>query len=110
MLEHAYYSVISPEGCSSILWKDASKNSVAAAALKMQSENLLELGVIDEIIREPLGGAHLNPNAAYAFVKAFIERQLDALQFIPRDILLENRYQKFRKIGKFESRIDYSAE
>lgn len=109
MLEHAYYSVISPEGCASILWKDPSKNSIAASALKMQAEDLLPLGVIDEIIREPLGGAHLDRNAAFSFVKSFIERQTEALQFIPREILLENRYQKFRKIGKFESHID-SAE
>lgn len=110
MLEHSYYSVISPEGCSSILWKDATKNNIAAAALKMQAEDLLGLGVIDEIIKEPLGGAHLDPTAAYSFVKSFIERQSSALQFIPRDILLENRYQKFRKIGKFESRPDCLPE
>ena len=59
MLEHAYYSVISPEGCASILWKDASKNSIAASALKMHAENLIELGIVDQIIPEPLGGAHL---------------------------------------------------
>lgn len=105
MLEHSYYSVISPEGCASILWKDASKNSIAAAALKMQAEDLLPLGVIDEIIREPLGGAHLDPTSAYTSVKAFIERQIEALSSIPLDVLLENRYQKFRKIGKFESQI-----
>ncbi len=110
MLEHAYYSVISPEGCASILWKDASKNSIAAEALKMQAEDLLPLGVIDEIIREPLGGAHLDPNRAFASVKAFIERQSEVLLSIPPDVLLENRYQKFRKIGKFESHIACEIE
>ncbi len=109
MLEHSYYSVISPEGCASILWKDPTKNSVAAAALKMQAEDLLELGVIDEIIPEPLGGAHLDLPAAYAQVKSFIHKQWEALRFVPLDLLLENRYQKFRKIGKFESHINCDA-
>lgn len=103
MMEHSYYSVISPEGCSSILWKDAGKNSVAAAALKMHVEDLLELGIVDEMIPEPLGGAHLDPKAAFASVKAFIKEQWTSLQSVPIDALLENRYQKFRKMGKFES-------
>lgn len=102
MLEHSYYSVISPEGCSSILWKDSSKNAVAAATLKMQAENLLELGVIDTIIPEPLGGAHLNPKIAFKNVKSFILEQWNLLKTVEIDTLLENRYQKFRKIGKFE--------
>lgn len=102
MLEHSYYSVISPEGCASILWKDASKNAIAAATLKMQSENLLELGVIDAIIPEPLGGAHLNPQIAYQNVIEFVLGQWNALKTVPIDVLIENRYQKFRKIGKFE--------
>ncbi len=109
MLEHSYYSVISPEGCASILWKDPTKNSVAAAALKMQAEDLLELGVIDEIIPEPLGGAHLDLPAAYTHVKSFIHKQWEALRSVPLDLLLENRYQKFRKIGKFESHIHCDA-
>ena len=109
MLEHSYYSVISPEGCASILWKDSGKNSVAAAALKMHAEDLLKLGVVDEIIQEPLGGAHLNPSAAYFHVKSFIQKQWEALSSIPLDLLLENRYQKFRKIGKFESHIDHDV-
>ncbi len=101
MLEHSYYSVISPEGCSSILWKDASKNAVAAAALKMQSEDLLDLGIIDQIIKEPLGGAHTNPNAVYQNVKTFILQGWEALKSVPIDEMIENRYQKFRKMGKF---------
>jgi acetyl-CoA carboxylase carboxyl transferase subunit alpha len=101
MLEHAYYSVISPEGCASILWKDASKNALAAATLKMQSENLLALGVIDAIIPEPMGGAHLDPNITFQNVKSYILQQWNHLKTIEIDALIENRYQKFRKIGKF---------
>jgi len=103
MMEHAYYSVISPEGCSSILWKDAKKNADAAAALKMQVEDLLQLGIIDKMIPEPLGGAHFDPKAACESVKSFIKEQWDLLKSAPIDLLLENRYQKFRKMGKFES-------
>ena len=102
MMEHSYYSVISPEGCASILWKDPSKNGVAASALKMQSENLLELGIIDEIIKEPLGGAHLNPSVAFGALKTFVLKHWESLSQIPIELLIENRYQKFRKMGKFE--------
>lgn len=104
MLEHAYYSVISPEGCASILWKDPSKNAIAASALKMHVEDLLELGVVDTKIAEPLGGAHLDPPAAYAAVKEFIREAWEELRSASPEVLLENRYQKFRKMGKFESR------
>jgi acetyl-CoA carboxylase carboxyl transferase subunit alpha len=103
MLEHSYYSVISPEGCASILWKDASKSSMAASALKMHSEDLLELGIVDKIIREPLGGAHFDHKATFTNVKKFILESLEAFSGISSDVLLENRYQKFRKMGKFES-------
>lgn len=103
MLEHSYYSVISPEGCASILWKDPSKNAVAASALKMHVEDLLELGIVDQMIAEPLGGAHLDPNAAYLNVKSFIKEQWAALKAVPMDTLLENRYQKFRKMGRFQT-------
>lgn len=102
MMEHGYYSVISPEGCASILWKDASKSGVAAQALKMHAEDLLELGVIDEIVPEPLGGAHLDPDAAIAAAQEFCLAQWNALKGVPVETLLENRYQKFRKMGKFE--------
>lgn len=103
MLEHSYYSVISPEGCASILWKDPSKNAVAASALRMHVEDLLELGIVDQMIAEPLGGAHLDPSVAYANVKSFIKEQWAALKTVPIDALLENRYQKFRKMGKYDS-------
>jgi acetyl-CoA carboxylase carboxyl transferase subunit alpha len=104
MLEHSYYSVISPEGCASILWKDPTKNAIAASALKMHAEDLKELGIIDEILPEPAGGAQHDPAAAYAAVKSYICAQWESLRDTPLDLLLENRYQKFRKMGKFESR------
>jgi acetyl-CoA carboxylase carboxyl transferase subunit alpha len=103
MLEHSYYSVISPEGCASILWKDAGKNAIAASALKMHAEDLMELEIIDAIIPEPQGGAHLDPKQAYASTKAFICEQWELLCDVPRQRLLENRYQKFRKMGKFKT-------
>ncbi len=103
MLEHAYYSVISPEGCASILWKDAGKNALAAETLKMQAEDLIELGVIDEIIKEPLGGAHHDTKVIYQNVKKFIADQWNLLKCIPKDILIERRYQKFREMGHYET-------
>lgn len=102
MLQHAYYSVISPEGCASILWKDASKNQDAAATLKLNAENLLEMGIIDRIIEEPLGGAHHDPKVAYDNVRAFILEQVKRLTKLPQEQLLEARYNKFRKMGTFE--------
>lgn len=102
MLEHSYYSVISPEGCASILWKDPAKNGVAASALKLHVEDLLKLGIVDQMIVEPLGGAHLDPKAAYQNVLAFIKEQILRLKKVSLEELIENRYQKFRKMGKFE--------
>lgn len=101
MLEHAYYSVISPEGCSSILWKDANKNSEAASRLKMQAEDLVALEVIDSVIKEPLGGAHHNPQEVYASVKQFVLDEWELLKAYPPAVLLERRYQKFRRMGSF---------
>jgi acetyl-CoA carboxylase carboxyl transferase subunit alpha len=103
MLEHAYYAVISPEGCASILWKDSSQKERAASALKMQAEDLLESGVIDLIIEEPLGGAHHDPHEVYQNVKRAVIKQQKLLSAIPMETLLEKRYQKFRKIGKHET-------
>ena len=102
MLEHSYYSVISPEGCASILWKDSSKRQEACAKLKPNSEDLLELGLIDDIIKEPLGGAHHNPTETYDAVRRYIVDKCAYLRRIPADLLIENRYQKFRKMGQFE--------
>jgi acetyl-CoA carboxylase carboxyl transferase subunit alpha len=104
MLEHAYYSVISPEGCASILWKDADKKTEAASALKLNSENLLEMQIIDAIINEPLGGAHHEPAVAYANVKSYILEQWQMLQRLPLELLLEQRYLKFRKMGQFATK------
>ena len=104
MLEHAYYSVISPEGCASILWKDAGRKAEAAAALKLNAENLLELQIVDTIIKEPLGGAHHNPSEVYASVKNYILEQREILKLMPRELLLEQRYLKFRKMGQILNR------
>ncbi|MFZ0565217.1 MAG: acetyl-CoA carboxylase carboxyltransferase subunit alpha [Chlamydiales bacterium] len=105
MLEHAYYSVISPEGCASILWKDASKNSQAAEMLKMQAEDLLELEVIDAIIKEPLGGSHHDPEQNYQNVKQYIIEQWNLLKTYPPEVLFERRYQKLRKMGRYETAV-----
>lgn len=101
MLEHSYYSVISPEGCASILWKDPSKNKDAAKALKLNAENLMEYGIIDEIIPEPMGGAHQDPVAAYKNLKKFITDKVEMLSSISPQVLIEKRYEKFRTLGKF---------
>ena len=101
MLKHAYYSVISPEGCASILWHDATKNEEAAKALKMHAEDLLQFGIIDEIIEEPQGGAHHNPQVVYDSVKKFILKKAKSLAKGSTEELLEKRYQKFRKLGAF---------
>ncbi len=108
MLQHSYYSVISPEGCASILWKDASKNEVAAEALKIHAEDLLKLDVIDTVIEEPLGGAHHDPKIVYSRVKDYLLKTWDRLKIVPKDRLVELRYQKFRKMGKFlvEPKVD----
>lgn len=99
MLEHAYYSVISPEGCASILWKDADKKGEAAQALKLNSEYLLKMGIVDAIINEPLGGAHHNPDQAIENVKKFVIEQWHILKMLSTDLLLEQRYLKFRQMG-----------
>ena len=101
MLEHAYYTVISPEGCASILWRDAAKYAEAAEALKITSKDLLELGIIDEEITEPIGGAHVDYNATVSSMKAAIEKALDNLSSMTPNELRDQRYNKFRQMGKF---------
>jgi acetyl-CoA carboxylase carboxyl transferase subunit alpha len=101
MLEHAYYSVISPEGCATILWKSSEHAPRAAEALKMTSRDLLRLGIIDEVIPEPLGAAHFDHREAAANLKSFLVRSLREIAETPRDQLLERRYEKFRRIGDF---------
>ncbi|MCX7911079.1 MAG: acetyl-CoA carboxylase carboxyltransferase subunit alpha [Endomicrobia bacterium] len=102
MLENAYYSVISPEGCASILFRDSSKWQQAADALKLTAKDLYELGVIDEIIPEPLGGAHKDVSQTIENVKKSIIKNLLDLLKIKKDELLKLRYKKYRKIGKFK--------
>ena len=101
MLEHSYYSVISPEGCASILWKDPKKNEEAAEALKMQAEDLLEIGVIDKIIEEPPGGAHHDPDVVYDRVRTFLLREEERLSASSGEDLIALRYRKFRSMGVF---------
>lgn len=101
MLEHSYYSVISPEGCASILWKDTKKNQQAAESLKMHAEDLISFGIVDDMIEEPQGGAHMDPSFVYKGVKDFVLQKWDLLKDIPTDALIERRYQKFRGMGRF---------
>ena len=101
MLEHAYYSVISPEGCAGILWKSHTYAEQAAAALKMTSKHLLELGVVDDVIEEPLGGAHRDHHQMATRMKMFLLKSLRELVNLPTDTLLERRYEKFRGMGEF---------
>jgi len=102
MLEHAVYSVISAEGCAAILWKNSAAAPDAAAAMRITAQDLKKLGVIDEIIQEPEGGAHSDPAAAAALLAPAIEKGLKELQKLKPAQLLEERYKKFRKMGAFE--------
>ncbi len=102
VLENAYYSVISPEGCAAILWKDRTKAPEAAAALKLTAKDLLEMKLIDEIVKEPLGGAHRNPEEVAASVKDAIKKYWNQLQSVHGDLLVERRYEKFRGMGVVE--------
>ncbi len=104
MLEYAWYSVISPEGCAAILWKQANEqtNTAAADALRLTAKDNLELGIVDSIIDEPLGAAHRSHEQAAANLEAWITAQLDELSAIPVDQLLQSRYERFRKLGSFD--------
>jgi acetyl-CoA carboxylase carboxyl transferase subunit alpha len=102
VLENAYYSVISPEGCASILWRDRAKAPDAAEVLKLTADDLYELGIIDDIIKEPLGGAHRNPEFVANNIKKKIIKYLGELGKLSKKELLAKRYDKFRKIGIFE--------
>ncbi len=105
MLEFTYYSVISPEGCASILWKGSEHAPKAAAALKMTSRDLLGFGIIDEIIAEPPGGAHRDHREAAANLKTFLIHAIRLLREIPTDQLVSQRYDKYRKIGVFHETV-----
>ena len=102
ILENAYYSVISPEGCASILWKDRAAAPDAADALKITSEHLKKFGLVDEIIPEPLGGAHNDPEATAATLKKHLLKHLKVLKRMPLKQRLDERYNKFRDHGQFE--------
>ncbi|MBS0265812.1 MAG: acetyl-CoA carboxylase carboxyl transferase subunit alpha, partial [Planctomycetes bacterium] len=104
MLHHSYYSVISPEGCAGILWKDSKFKDKAARALKFTSQDLKRFGVIDEIIPEPLGGAHRDHRQMAAILKGRLQQILRDLSVLPTDQLLDRRYEKFRRMGVFEER------
>jgi acetyl-CoA carboxylase carboxyl transferase subunit alpha len=108
MQEFAIYSVIPPEGCAAILWRDSGKKAEAAAALKLTAPDLLNAGLIDEIIPEPTGGAHTNPTAAARLVDNVLTRVLDEVRRYPSDQRLDLRYQKFRNMGRMG--IDFVDE
>ena len=99
VLENAYYSVITPEGCAAILWKSGDKAPEAAEALKLTGKDLLRLGLIDKVLDEPLGGAHRDPRGTVDRVKVQVTEWLDELKQLPIERLLQQRYEKFRRMG-----------
>jgi acetyl-CoA carboxylase carboxyl transferase subunit alpha len=103
MLEHSYYSVISPEGCSAILWKTSDRSADAAKALKMTARDLLGFGIIDSIVEEPLGGAHRDPQTTAATLKKTILASIEELSRIKTTELLKRRYEKYRQMGAYHS-------
>jgi len=100
MLEHAVYSVITPEGCAAILWRDAGRAEDAATAMKITAPDLVGLGIVDEIVPEPAGGAHANHEALFKSLDAMLDRQLSELLAMKADALVEARYAKFRNMGR----------
>ena len=101
ILQYSYYSVISPEGCSGILWKGSANAADAAEALKLTSKHLAKLGVIDTVVPEPLGGAHRDPHTAAHNLEQYLAKALRELKRVKTDTLLERRYEKFRQMGEF---------
>ena len=104
VMENAYYSVISPEGCAAILWKDGAKAPDAAEVLKLTGEDLLKFGIIDGIIPEPLGGAHHDPELTAKNLKQALLKDIKELKSLSKDALLKARYKKFRDIGSINDR------
>jgi acetyl-CoA carboxylase carboxyl transferase subunit alpha len=104
MLENSIYSVISPEGCAAILWKDQARAEDAAAALKLTARDLKGLGVVDEVLPEPPGGAHMDPLATAEIVASAIRRHLKQIRKVKAEVLLTRRYKKFRAMGVFNDR------
>lgn len=105
VMENAYYSVITPEGCAAILWKDREFAEQAADALRLTAEDLLELGITDGIVSEPFGGAHNNPEESARLLKLSLGESLASLCTLSPAELIEDRYRKFRALGKFEEQI-----
>jgi len=101
ILEHSFYSVISPEGCAAILWKDQSAVQQAAENLRLRSQDLLRLGVVDTVIPEPPGGAHIDPETTFKTVDKHLQHALKKLEGKPAEALVAERYEKFRKMGVF---------
>ena len=101
MLQHAYYSVISPEGCAGILWKSAAHAEKAATALKFTSDHLLKFGIVDDVIPEPLGGAHRDHHHMAAALRSYLKKNLKTLSGMDQETLLAGRYEKFRQMGVF---------
>jgi acetyl-CoA carboxylase carboxyl transferase subunit alpha len=102
MLEHATYSVISPEGCAVILWNNGAKASEAAELLKITAQDLFHMQVIDEVVEEPIGGAHRDARRAAELLKEAVTRNLAELKNTPPDELVKRRYEKFRKLGMYD--------
>jgi acetyl-CoA carboxylase carboxyl transferase subunit alpha len=105
MCEYAYYSVITPEGCAAILWKDAARTADAATALKLTAKSLLELGLVDGVIPEPLGGAHKERESMFKTLRDTIAGELAGLVQRPRERLAAERREKFRRLGSIEGRF-----
>ena len=101
IMENAYYSVISPEGCAAILWKDGENAPEAATSLHLTAKDLLNFGIADEIIPEPLGGAQKNPKKTADMLKNCMSKYLEEIKNIQVDKLIEDRYNKYRNIGKY---------
>lgn len=101
MLEHAIYSVIPPEGCAAIIWRDSSRGPEAAEALQLTAQHALRFGVVDEVVSEPVGGAHRDYDEAARQLRTALERNLAELSSLTPERLLENRYERFRKLGQF---------
>jgi acetyl-CoA carboxylase carboxyl transferase subunit alpha len=102
IFENSYYSVISPEGCAAILWKDGAKAPLAAEALKVTADSLEKLGVVDEVVAEPAGGAHNDPAQAAAVLKYSLHKHLNDLRALDPEKLLDTRYERYRHLGVFE--------
>ena len=101
MMENAVYSVISPEGCASIMWRDATKKELAAEALRITAPDLMELGCIDAIVPEPPGGAHTDPDTAAKLVDEALQRNFSELKKMSAKELVASRYDKFRKMAQY---------